>query len=88
MNCYLYQHNSVFESKLGSVKDTKVKLFVEENSKPKFFKACTLPLALHDKFSDELDNLQAKGVLVVLKFLSWAAPVVHVINYDGNVRLC
>ena len=84
----LHQHNSVFEDKLGSVRDMKVKLFVEENSKPKFFKARTLPLALRDKVSDELDNLQAKGVIVPVKFSSWAAPVVPVIKHDGNVRLC
>ena len=33
----LHQHNSVFEDRLGSVRDMTVKLFVEENSKPKFF---------------------------------------------------
>ena len=84
----LHQHNSVFEDKLGSVRDMKVKLLVEENSKPKFFKARTLPLALRDKVSDELDNLQAKGVIVPVKFSSWTAPVVPVIKRDGNVRLC
>ena len=84
----LHRHNSVFEDKLGSVRDMKVKLFVEENSKPKFFKARTRPLALHDKVFDELDNLQAKGVIVPVKFSSWAAPVVPVIKRDGNVRLC
>ena len=84
----LHQHNSVFEDKFGSVRDMKVKLFVEENSKPKFFKARTLPLALHDKACDELDNLQAKGVIVPVKFSSWAAPVVPIIKRDGNVRLC
>ena len=84
----LHRHNSVFEDKLGSVRDMKVKLFVEENSKPKFFKARTLPLALRDKVSDELDNIQAKGVIVPVKFSSWAAPVVPVIKRDGNVRLC
>ena len=57
-------------------------------SKLKFFNARTLPLALRDKVSDELDNLQAKGVIVPAKFLSWAAPVVPVIKRDGNVRLC
>ena len=84
----LHRYNSVFEDKLGSVRDIKVKLFVEENSKPKFFKAWTLPLALRDKVSDELDNLQAKGVIVPVKFSSWAAPVVPVIKHDGSVRLC
>ena len=84
----LHRHNSVFEDKLGSEKDMEAKLFVEENSKPKFSKAWTLPLALRDKVSDELDSLQAKGVIVPVKFSSWAASVVPVIKRDGNVRLC
>ena len=66
----------------------EVKLFVEENSKPKFFKARTVPLALRDKVSDELDSLQAKGIIVPVKISSWAAPAVPVIKRDGNVRLC
>ena len=84
----LHQHSSVFEDKLGTVKDLKVKLFVKENSPPKFFKARTLPLALREKVSDELDKLQANGIIVPVKFSSWAAPVVPVIKRDGNVRLC
>ena len=84
----LHQCNSVFEDKLGFVKDMKVKLFVQENSKPKFFKAHTFPLTLCDKVSDKLDNLQAKSVIVLVKFSSWAALVVPVIQCNGNVRLC
>ena len=70
------------------MKDLKVKLFVKENSTPKFLKACTFPLALHEKVSNELDKLQANSIIVPLKFLSWAASVVPVIKQDSNVRLC
>ena len=65
-----------------------MKLFVKENSTPKFFKAHALPLALRDKISDKLDNLQAKGIIVPVKFSSWPAPVVPMIKHDSNVRLC
>ena len=34
----IHQHKSVFDGKLGSVKDLKVKLFVKENATPKFSK--------------------------------------------------
>ena len=84
----LHQHNSVFNDELGTVKDLKVKLYIKENSTPKFFKACTLPLTLRDKVSNELDKLQASGIIVPVKFSSWAAPVVPVVKRDGNVRLC
>ena len=61
---------------------------MKENSTPKFFKACALPLALYDEVSDELNNLQANGIIVPVKFSSWASPVIPVIKRDGNVRLC
>ena len=66
----LRQHSCVFEDKLGSVKDLTVKLFVKENSTPKFFKARTLPLSLREKVSEELDKLQANGIIVLVKFSS------------------
>ena len=60
----LHRYGSVFEEKLGTVRDLKVKLFVKENSNPKFFKARNLPLLLCKKVSDELDKLQTKGIIV------------------------
>ena len=79
----LHRYGSAFEDK-----DLKVKLFVKENSNPKFFKAHILPLSLREKVSDELDKLQAKSIIVPVKFSSWAAPIVPVIKCDGSVRLC
>ena len=64
----LHQHKDVCEDKLGTVKDLKVKLFVKENFTPKFFKAHTLPLSFREKVSDELDKLQANGIIVPVKF--------------------
>ena len=39
----LHQHNSVFKDKLGSVRDMKVKLFVEENFKTEVFQSLYPP---------------------------------------------
>ena len=39
----LHRYSSVFEDKLGTVRDLKVKLSVKENSNPKFFKALYPP---------------------------------------------
>ena len=88
LNELLHQHNSVFEDKLGSVKDMKVKLFVEENSSPCFSKP--IPSYLHSviKFLMNFDSFQVKDVIVPVKFSSWPAPVVPVIKRDGIVRLC
>ena len=50
----LHQHNSVFEDKFGSVRDMKVKLLVEENSKPKFLKPVSSHLHSVIKFLTNL----------------------------------
>ena len=84
----LTQHSDVFREELGTVKDVKVKLYVKENCTPKFFKSRTLPLALREKVSNELDRLEASGIIVPVKLSAWAAPVVPVIKKDGNIRLC
>ena len=63
----LTQHSDVFREELGTVKDVKVKLYVKENCTPKFFKPRTLPLALCDKVSNELDKLEASGIIIPAK---------------------
>ena len=78
----------MFRDELGTVKDVKVALHVKPNSTPKFFKPCTLPLALREKVSNELDRLVASGIIIPVKLSAWAAPVVPVIKKDSSVRLC
>ena len=84
----LNQHSTVFRDELGTVKDVKVKLYVKNDSTPKFFKPRTLPLALRKKVSNEPDQLEASGIIVPVKLSTWAAPVVPIIKKDGSVRLC
>ena len=84
----LSQHSSVFRDELGTVKDVKVKLCVKENCTPKFFKLHSLPLALLEKVSNELDQLEASGIIVPVRHSAWAAPVVPIIKKDGRIRLC
>lgn len=57
--------DDLFEDKLGTVKDLKVKLFVKENSTPKYFKAYNLLLALRERVLDKLDKLLAYQVLIM-----------------------
>ena len=85
----LQEHSSVFNDELGTVKDLKVKLHVKENSTPKFCKARSLPLALHEKVTTELNRLQntCSGIIVPVQFSEWAAPVVPVLKKDGTVRI-
>ena len=81
----LERHSAMFEKGLGCLKGTTVKLNVDSNATPKFYKARTVPLALKEKVEAELDNLESMGII---QFSKWAAPVVPVVKQNGGVRLC
>ena len=84
----LDDHKQVFSDGLGTLKDNKVKFYLEEHANPQFLKARPLPLALRGKVAEELDRLQAEGIIVPTKFSKWAAPIVPVIKRDGSIRIC
>ena len=65
-----------------------MKFYLEDQAQPQFLRARPLPLALHDKVAEELDRLQARGIIVPTKFSKWAAPIVPVIKSDGSIRIC
>ena len=65
-----------FRDELGTPKDHKVKFYLEEQAQPQFLKARPLLLTLGDKVAEELDRLQAKGIIVRTKFLKWATPII------------
>ena len=84
----LDSHKQVFSDKLGTLKDYKVKFYLEEQAKPQFLKARPLPLALREKVAEELNRLQAEGIIVPTRFSKWAAPIVPVVKGDGPIRIC
>ena len=59
----LERHSAVFEKGLGCLKGMTVKLNVDDNATPKFYKARTAPLALKEKVEAELDNLESMGII-------------------------
>uniref|UniRef100_A0AAQ4QCI8 CCHC-type domain-containing protein n=1 Tax=Gasterosteus aculeatus aculeatus TaxID=481459 RepID=A0AAQ4QCI8_GASAC len=59
----LRKHAAVFKDELGRMKDITVKLTVKPNSKPKCFKARSVPYAIKPKVEAELDKLVKSGVL-------------------------
>ena len=84
----LDDHKQVFSGGLGTLKDNKVTFYLEEQANPQFLKARPLPLALRDKVAEELDRLQAEGIIVPTKFSKWATPIMLVIKSDGSIRIC
>ena len=65
-----------------------VKLLVNADAQPKFYKARSVPFALKSEVETELRHLQSKGIISPVKHSAWAAPVVPVVKKNGRVRLC
>ena len=83
----LDQHEAVFCDELGKLEGTQVSIEVDSDAQPRFFKPRPLPFTLKSKVADELDRLQANGVISPVKFSKWAAPIVPVVKSDGKIRI-
>lgn len=64
-----------------------MKLCVDPNAQPRFFKRCTVPYAMRAKVEAELERLQQAGVIEPVEFLDLAAPIVPVVKDDVGVQL-
>uniref|UniRef100_A0A1X7TPJ2 Reverse transcriptase n=1 Tax=Amphimedon queenslandica TaxID=400682 RepID=A0A1X7TPJ2_AMPQE len=56
---------------------------------PKFYKPRPIPYAYKKKVEDELQRLSDLGIVSLIQFSEWAAPIVPVLKSDKvNVRIC
>ena len=58
-----HAHSEVFQNEIGTLKSTKAKLMLKENSQPKFYKARRVPYAMKPKVEVELKHLEEEGIL-------------------------
>ena len=78
----------MFREGLGELHNVKAKIYIDKDTQPVFHKSRQVSFALRRKVEDELDRLQALGVLRPIQFSEWAAPIVPVLKGDGRVRIC
>ncbi|XP_024921034.1 uncharacterized protein K02A2.6-like [Cynoglossus semilaevis] len=84
----LQQYSEVFRDELGTCKGMTVKLHIDPNATPRFYKPRVVPYAMKQKVEEELERLQALGVIEPVQFSRWAAPIVPVMKPDKTVRIC
>ena len=82
------QFPKLFSTGLGTYKDQKFSLEIDEEVKPVYCKPRTVPYTLRQKVDDELDRLVTENVITPRKYSRWAAPIVPVLKPDGSVRIC
>lgn len=64
----LQQLKAVFRDVLGTLKGVTVKLQIDPNAKPRFYKPRVVPYAMKGKAEEELDRLQALGIIESVQF--------------------
>lgn len=91
MNFLIYllsELSDVFEKKVGTINNYVCDLKVKADAKPCFLKARQIPFALLSRVGEEIERLEAEGVLEKIESSEWATPVVPVIKPDESIRLC
>uniref|UniRef100_H3B9C2 ribonuclease H n=1 Tax=Latimeria chalumnae TaxID=7897 RepID=H3B9C2_LATCH len=82
------KHEMVFKEELGTLQGTTVKIYIERNATPHYFKPRSVPYATKPKAEAELDCLLKEKMMEPVKFSDWAAPIVPVVKSDDSVRIC
>ncbi|XP_037560807.1 uncharacterized protein K02A2.6-like [Dermacentor silvarum] len=82
------EYASVFDDALGTFKGVSAKITIEDNVKPRFFKACPVPFAMIDRVNEALMRMERVGVLRPVKTSEWAAPIVPILKRSGQIRIC
>ena len=80
----LDEHRDLFRDELGTISQYQAKLQVRPDASPKFFKPRTVPFAIKGAIEEELNRLEASGVLKKVTYSDWAAPIVPVPKKDGK----
>lgn len=84
----LSKYENLFKYGLGKVQVVQAKLYIDENSQPRYFKARPVAYSMRDKIQTELDRLVCEGIIQPVQFSEWATPIVPITKPDGNIRIC
>lgn len=82
------KYSEVFRDELGMMQDYTVKLTLEQNAKPKFFKPRAVLYAINNTIEKDFDRLEKLGVITKVSQSEWVTPIVAVPKADGLVRIC
>ena len=87
-NDVLKKHEIYLSPKFVSSVNKKVKLPINNEAKPIFWKARSVPLRLKNKVRDELRRLEEAGIITKVISSEYASPTVNVLKSNGAIRIC
>ena len=70
----------MFSSELGMVRGVTVKLHVDPQARPKFYRPRSVLHAMREKVEAELGRLHQQGIIEPVQFSDWAALIVPVLK--------
>ena len=88
LNDLLSQFPTIFEDKVGTVKNVKAKLILKPDAVPKFCTPRPVPYALKTAVEMEIQRLEKEGAWEKVTYSEWATPLVPIMKENGKVRLC
>ena len=75
----LEQYKEVFTDGVGTYRGQPATFQVDPSVRPHFSKARTLPYALRHLVVQQLDTIEKEGVISLVKYAEWTAPIVPVL---------
>ena len=84
----LHDNSHLLREELGEIQHYEASLQIRPDVCPRFFKARLVPFAIKPSIEDELDELEASGVIKKVEHSQWAAPIVPVPKKNGKFRIC
>ena len=89
MESLIAKYEEVFGEELGSLVGQEAVLEVQESARPRSLRARPVPCALKEAIEQELNRLEAQGIIKKKVDISeWATPIVPIPKADGSIRLC
>ncbi|XP_065087039.1 uncharacterized protein K02A2.6-like [Ochlerotatus camptorhynchus] len=84
----LGKYPKVFEGSIGKISHVQANLPLKNGARPVFLKARKMPFNMLKAVEDELEKLDAEGVLTKVNSSNWATPIVPVKKSQNRVRIC
>nr|XP_040574637.1 uncharacterized protein LOC121123576 [Lepeophtheirus salmonis] len=83
------KHNIIFDDSKGStMKHTQAVIHLQDNARPRYIRALSVPLTLRQKVAAEIREMEKRGTISKIDLSEWASPIVSVLKPDGSVRVC
>ena len=81
-------HQSVFEEGYSIIKVFKATIYLKPEAKPVFRKTRTVPSAMREAITTELDCLERNNIITKVYRLEWATPTMNIPKKDKSVCIC